>query len=231
MRKTKLLFVMLILILTLATGILPAWANDTPEEPTAEFELVTYLEQDEISIFSTMGNELPSGATLSAEKISDTEEINLFKNSLGENANKLVGYEITATENNKVIPPKGNLGITFLLPEGYDIEKTLVVFVNNHENYDIVPCRKSGGQSIKIFTDCLGTYLIVETVNPITLPDLHSSYNWGVESVTPAPTQEVAEGNTSSENGFSGWIIAGAVVVILSIVSVFGYFCYCKKKK
>ncbi len=231
MKKTKTLIITLLFILTSAVGILPAYAAESPDEPSADFEISTYLETESIKMFSTMGNEFSPEATITADVISDSEKLNTYKEGLGKNANKITVYEITATENGQAVPPKGTFGITFVLPEGYDMEKTLVLLSAAEGQYDIMPCRKSGDTSITTFSDCLGTFIVVETTDPITLTDLHSTYVWGVESVTPAPTQEVAKDDNVSDKGLSVWLIVGIVAAVLAAVGIIGYFVYGKKKK
>ena len=228
MKKIKFLFITLILIFIISIGNLLVAASENPDEPSTDFEMITYLQTEDVKILSTMGNEFSDKAVVTANKITDAKKLMDYKNELGENANKMVVYEISAKENGNEVPPGGTLGMTFALPEDFEIEKTLILFMTSEGKYTIMPCRKGGSVSITTFSDTLGTYILVETVNPITLTDFFTSYDWGIESVTPAPTKGPEKDNERPAN-LAILITAGAFSIIaLGVLVIF--LCHKKKK-
>jgi len=123
------------------------------------------------------------------------------------------------------VHPKGTFAISFNVPENYDMEKTLLLTVSENETPQIMACRKNGGGLITTYTDTLGTYVVVETVKPITLSDFYISNTWGSESATARP--DSSDDNRESTTYI--WWGFGAMIAILAVG--FGVVSFFKAKK
>jgi len=134
--------------------------NDIRLEVT--FELIPIIPEDkpvEVREDSTTGVKVESeegviGETLTLAVeilIADTEAANLIMSALDDISTKFVAYNIKLLENGVEMQPNGTFKIHLPIPEGFDITKIAIYYVNDN------------GERFEIASEVLGDMLIFET--------------------------------------------------------------------
>lgn len=207
----------------------------TPElTPGPVIQLEKIAETEEL-VIEISENCFPENVVVSIEKIEDQGKNEVLKETLGDNANKFVAFEITASSENVSVQPNGIVYITFEVPEDYDTNKTLVLYVPVEGLPEIVHSVANEDGTITAHTNHFSTYVLVESVEPVATPDFdgNNSVYWGAGSTSDEVDKDNAQSNTDkpAEEGGSGWIIAVIVIVVLAGGGAVWYFLWYKKKK
>ena len=198
----------------------PTQSEDASSKPGAENKV--WVKNDDVKI-EAPENVLPKGAKITASKITETARIATIIKDLSE---KFVAFDITATNGNKTVKPDGKVTVTFKIPEGYEAESTVVLYVADGAYEILNSTVDAENRTITAKLSHFSTYVVAQkTTETVSSEDTTSSKP---ETTTSKPAKP---NNDKKEESGSVWPTIIAVVVALAVIGGAGawYFLYFKK--
>lgn len=194
-------------------------SESSSETTSSETELTVLTENKQIKIAAEKGT-FPEGVKLNATEITDKATLQVLTDTVKGVANKFVAFDITAKSGLSLIQPIGKLIVTFSVPDGYNMDKLLVLYVDDEGKVDRLSANVDKTErTITVELTHLSTYLVAEAAEE------------GIASSDTSDENTLSEKET--EEGSSGItirIIAAVVAVALLGGAVAWYLLYYKKK-
>ncbi len=104
----------------------------------------------------------PAGTTFKSEKVTSGAKYEVAEKA--KNIQKFVAYDITASSNNAAVQPNGTVNVTFAVPEGFDLSKTVIYYISDDGKLELV--KSSVDTKTRTITAALthfSTYAVAET--------------------------------------------------------------------
>ncbi len=170
-----------------------------------------YAQAEDLTL-SGKANLFPKNTVVKAEKVTDGEIFDRVKNALPDDTGRYTVYEVTAKNNDKTIQPKGKVSATFKVPNSFDIDRVVVLYISP----------KGEIEKVESKTDYVNSMVTVELKH-------FSTYVLAEAGETLDTDGSAAKGSAAIV-----WIIVGLVALALVLgggVFVLLYFNYKKAAK
>lgn len=153
----------------------------------------------------------PAGTVVTVEKITDGNVFTLAQTSLKDIASKMTVFEITAKNNNIAVQPNGKVTVTFVIPDGYNMDNLDLYFLSTDGKAEKL--KSAVDKTAKTITTELShfsTYVVVENE----------------KSNSSSTTSQVIP-----QTGDTSDIIFWSMLALTSCGAMIGLFIFDKKKK
>lgn len=193
--------------------------ESSSENASSAAEVEVLIENKDIKIEAEEGI-FPEGVVVKAEIVTDTAKIDSVKNSVKGVAEKFVLFDITAKSGLSSVQPNGKLTVTFAVPDGYNMDKLLVLYVDGEGKVDRLAANvNKTDRTITVELTHLSYYLVAEMAEGESADGTVSEDTTSQEEIpdesAPFPTVRV---------------IAVAVALLVIGGGVCWYLLYYKKK-
>lgn len=176
------------------------------EEPKEEIKTVATIDKSTNIKLETTTEVVPSGTTLTAEKVTKGDNYNTVVKAVEKDVSKFVLYDISLMNNNTKIQPNGKVKVSIPVPTGYESNKIVVYRVADN------------GTKTKLNASVTDGYVVFET-------DHFSNYVIAEEKTnTPEPVKpnnDKRELDETPKTGEENKIITSSILLV-SILSALG---------